>query len=119
MHKKMAAFGPDSLEHYHQSRQLAPGRCERRARASDPEPLQQKALNPFRAPEPLPILNPSNFVPKNGFPVVKGLKRAPPVALVYDTTTAKQHMQLAVLIGSAGRPGGVSGYTRARYRLVS
>ena len=29
-------------------------------------------LNPFRAPEPLPILNPSNFVPKNGFPVVKG-----------------------------------------------
>ena len=31
-------------------------------------------LNPFRAPEPLPILNPSNFVPKNGFPVVKGLR---------------------------------------------
>ena len=30
-------------------------------------------LNPFRAPEPLPILNPSNFVPKNGFPVGKGL----------------------------------------------
>ena len=30
-------------------------------------------FNPFRAPEPLPILNPSNFVPKNGFPVVKGL----------------------------------------------
>ena len=30
-------------------------------------------LNPFRAPEPLLILNPSNFVPKNGFPVVKGL----------------------------------------------
>ena len=30
-------------------------------------------LDPFRAPEPLPILNPSNFVPKNGFPVVKGL----------------------------------------------
>ena len=27
----------------------------------------------FRAPEPLPILNPRNFVPKNGFPVVKGL----------------------------------------------
>ena len=33
------------------------------------------ALNPFRAPEPLPILNPSNFVPKYGFPVVKGLNR--------------------------------------------
>ena len=32
-----------------------------------------KKLNPCRAPEPLPILNPSNFVPKNGFPVVKGL----------------------------------------------
>ena len=31
-------------------------------------------INPFRAPEPLPILNPSNFVPKNGFPVVKGLR---------------------------------------------
>ena len=30
-------------------------------------------LNPFRAPKPLPILNPSNYVPKNGFPVVKGL----------------------------------------------
>ena len=30
-------------------------------------------LNPFRAPGPLSILNPSNFVPKNGFPVVKGL----------------------------------------------
>ena len=28
-------------------------------------------LNPFTAPEPLPILNPSNFVPKNGFPVAK------------------------------------------------
>ena len=33
------------------------------------------ALNPFRPPEPLHILNPSNFVPKNGFPVVKGLTR--------------------------------------------
>ena len=31
-------------------------------------------VNPFRAPEPLPILNPSNFVPKNGFPVVKALR---------------------------------------------
>ena len=30
-------------------------------------------LNLFRAPEPLPIPNPSSFVPKNGFPVVKGL----------------------------------------------
>ena len=28
---------------------------------------------PFKAPEPLPILSPSNYVPKNGFPVVKGL----------------------------------------------
>ena len=28
-------------------------------------------VHPFRAPEPLPILNPSNFVPKNGFPGVK------------------------------------------------
>ena len=35
------------------------------------EPI--KPVNPFRAPKPLPILNPSNFVPKNGFPVVKGL----------------------------------------------
>ena len=31
-------------------------------------------INPFGAPEPLPILNPVNFVPKNGFPVVKGLR---------------------------------------------
>ena len=30
-----------------------------------------------RAAEPLPILNPSNFVPKNGFPVVEGLRRYP------------------------------------------
>ena len=30
-----------------------------------------KGLSPFRAPEPLLILNPCNFVPKNGFPVVK------------------------------------------------
>ena len=28
-------------------------------------------INPFGAPEPLPILNLSNFVPKNGLPVVK------------------------------------------------
>ena len=32
-----------------------------------------ETLNPFGAPEPLSILNPSNFVPKNGIPVVKGL----------------------------------------------
>ena len=30
-------------------------------------------LNPFRAPESLPTLNPTSFVPKNGFPVGKGL----------------------------------------------
>ena len=30
-------------------------------------------LDPFKAPEPLPILNPSNFDPKNGFPVEKGV----------------------------------------------
>ena len=34
-------------------------------------------VNPFRAPEPLPILHPSNFVPENGFPVVK-VKRSTP-----------------------------------------
>ena len=34
---------------------------------------EPSSLNPFRAPEPLPILNPSSFVPKNGLPVVKGL----------------------------------------------
>ena len=37
-------------------------------------PLTPQELNSFRAPEPLPILNPSNFVPQNGFPVVKGLR---------------------------------------------
>ena len=36
--------------------------------------VREPGLNPSRAPEPLPILNPSNFVPKNGFPVVKGLR---------------------------------------------
>ena len=30
--------------------------------------------NPFRAPEHLSLLYPSNFVPKNGFPAVKGLR---------------------------------------------
>ena len=35
----------------------------------------RRRINPFKAPEPLPILNPSNFVPKNGFPVVKGLRQ--------------------------------------------
>ena len=35
----------------------------------------ESRLDPFRAPEPLPILNTSHFVPKNGFPVVKGLKK--------------------------------------------
>ena len=41
----------------------------------DPGELpRDNAINPFRAPEPLPILNPRNFVPKNGFPVVKGLR---------------------------------------------
>ena len=29
-------------------------------------------VNPFGAPKPLPILNPSNFIPNNRFPVVKG-----------------------------------------------
>ena len=33
----------------------------------------ERCLNPFGAPEPLPILEPSNFAPKNEFPVVKGL----------------------------------------------
>ena len=33
--------------------------------------------NLFRAPEPLPILNLSDFVPKNGFPVVTGLIKTP------------------------------------------
>ena len=33
----------------------------------------ESGLNPFRAPKPLPILKPSNYVPQNGFPVVKGL----------------------------------------------
>ena len=32
------------------------------------------SVNPSGAPEPLPVLNPSNIVPKNGFPVVKGLR---------------------------------------------
>ena len=31
------------------------------------------AINPFRTPKHLPLLNPSNFVPQNGLPVVKEL----------------------------------------------
>ena len=42
-------------------------------------------VNPFRAPEPLPILNPSNFVPKNGFPVEKGL-RSPVIPKIFVGT---------------------------------
>ena len=38
-----------------------------------PKHVFRTGLNPFRAPEPLPILNSSNLVPKNGFPVAKGL----------------------------------------------
>ena len=34
-------------------------------------------VDPFRAPKPLTIINPSNFVPQNGFPVVKGLTQLP------------------------------------------
>ena len=40
-----------------------------------PNAQRTRGLNPFRAPEPLLILNPSNVVPKKGFPVVKGLMR--------------------------------------------
>ena len=42
-------------------------------------------VNPFRAPKPLPILNLSNFVPKNGFPVVKGLR------IFWTTTALREH----------------------------
>ena len=37
--------------------------------------LKKSVFNPFIAAESLSVLNSSNFVPKNGFPVVKGLKR--------------------------------------------
>ena len=33
-----------------------------------------RGVDPLRVPEPFLILNPSNFLPKNGFPVVKGGK---------------------------------------------
>ena len=42
-------------------------------------------FNPFRAPEPLPTLNPSNLVPKNGFPVAKGLKYTGKMKAKQDT----------------------------------
>ena len=41
-----------------------------------PTGLCRLLVNPFRAPKPLPILNPSIFVHKNGFAVVKGLTAA-------------------------------------------
>ena len=41
-----------------------------------PTGLCRLLFNPFRAPKPLPILNPSIFVHKNGFAVVKGLTAA-------------------------------------------
>ena len=45
-------------------------------------------LDPFRAPEPLRILNPSNFVPKNGFPAVKGLRHSPQKLILEKTKTS-------------------------------
>ena len=46
---------------------------------------RDSVLNPFKAPEPLPILNTSNFVPKNGFPVVEGLiSYFPTVHILYQ-----------------------------------
>ena len=35
------------------------------------------SLTPLQPPEPLPLQDLSNFVPKNGFPVVKGLRPLP------------------------------------------
>ena len=34
----------------------------------------QAPVGPFRAPEPLPILKPSNFVTQKGFPAVNGVE---------------------------------------------
>ena len=52
--------------------------CYDRGGAFSPKGLRNDgAPYPFRVPETLPILNPSNFVPKNGFPVVKELKTPP------------------------------------------
>ena len=52
-------------------------------------------VNPFRAPEPLPILNPSNFVPQNGFPVVKGLRglRKQRLAHLHDAVACVRDME--------------------------
>ena len=55
------------------------------------------SLTPFRDPKSLPILTSSKIVPKNGFPVVKGL-RPPPKADLDKNKTAtyvpdeKSHM---------------------------
>ena len=37
-----------------------------------------KSVCIFGVPKPLPILDPSIFVPRNGFPVVKGLTLSEP-----------------------------------------
>ena len=39
--------------------------------------MKHVGMNPFRAPNPLPILNPSNFVPKTGFQWYRGWKGQP------------------------------------------
>ena len=53
--------------------------------------VQFRGINPFRAPKPLPILNPSNVVPKKGFPVVEGLNstrsKNERAKMVLDVTT--------------------------------
>ena len=46
--------------------------CDRRA-SRNYTAQARGGVDPLKAPEPLLILNPSNFVPKYGFPVVKGL----------------------------------------------
>ena len=50
-------------------------RCVVECEWTDYQSQAMWVVNPFRDPEPLPVLNPSYFVPKNGFSVVKGLRK--------------------------------------------
>ena len=63
-----------------------------------PNALILDALNPFRAPEPLPILKPNIVVPKNGFPVVKGLSQGTHCCMIFLLFSITEYFTGAVTV---------------------
>ena len=68
------------------------------------KPITSRRVN-FRAPKPLPILSPSNFVPQNGFPVVQGLRAIDKIQGLFtghDPTRGSGQVGLKSLAGRVG-----------------